>query len=488
MRKSLFLSLAALLVFFSSISSSFSAEQLIFGGEDFSLKNSKIILDEGDVGADNPTLQFGRLLNESLSWDNANGFFQFTDDVNFGGNEILDFRLENLETAPTCNGTRVGRVYFNTATQKTYICDGFSWSEIGSQEVISSSLIAVQARRTSSYTMTTTFTDIDFDTTDFENTPATLEHDPENADRFLVKENGLYLIGYRFTPGASASSTHEAYGRVRINDTTVIDGSLSQHKNYQGEYSSASSSFFANLSANDFLSFQISRDAVADTTQGDVVFWAIKMEGIKGDPGEAGPQGIQGPAGTFVGGGTDSAIMTLDQDNSGSGADVDIVVNQGIDSNGVIRYNSTLNRWEFQNDGGEYIPFSVYGTEFNYFESTNLSISTSSIFQDKINATTTSLPVGTYKITISYNWNYSGETTVFMSRVLFGGSNLDSTNGTEAQRQEPQDTGTDQQYVVTKVYFVTVATPGTKAVQLQWASAGSTARIWNASIEIIRVQ
>jgi len=46
--------------------------------------------------------------------------------------------------------------------------------------------------------------------------------------------------------------------------------------------------------------------------------------------------------------------FTLDSDNMGSGADVDIVANQGSDSDGTLRYNATLNRWEFSNDGGSF--------------------------------------------------------------------------------------------------------------------------------------
>lgn len=46
--------------------------------------------------------------------------------------------------------------------------------------------------------------------------------------------------------------------------------------------------------------------------------------------------------------------LTLDSDNAGSGADVNIVANQGSDSDGTIRYNATDNRWELSNDGGTF--------------------------------------------------------------------------------------------------------------------------------------
>jgi hypothetical protein len=47
-----------------------------------------------------------------------------------------------------------------------------------------------------------------------------------------------------------------------------------------------------------------------------------------------------------------SHAILLDSDNTGSGADVDIIANQGSDNEGIIRYNSTSNSWELSNDGG----------------------------------------------------------------------------------------------------------------------------------------
>lgn len=51
--------------------------------------------------------------------------------------------------------------------------------------------------------------------------------------------------------------------------------------------------------------------------------------------------------------------FTLDSDNVGAGADVSIVAEQGTDSDGVLRYNSTTNEWEISNDGGAYYSIST---------------------------------------------------------------------------------------------------------------------------------
>lgn len=46
--------------------------------------------------------------------------------------------------------------------------------------------------------------------------------------------------------------------------------------------------------------------------------------------------------------------LTFDSDNTGLGADVRIVANQGSDPAGEIRYNATTNQWEVSNDGGDF--------------------------------------------------------------------------------------------------------------------------------------
>ncbi len=55
---------------------------------------------------------------------------------------------------------------------------------------------------------------------------------------------------------------------------------------------------------------------------------------------------------------TNSATFTLDNDNTGAGANVSIVAEQGTDLNGALRYNATTNLWELSNNGGGYVPLA----------------------------------------------------------------------------------------------------------------------------------
>jgi len=65
-------------------------------------------------------------------------------------------------------------------------------------------------------------------------------------------------------------------------------------------------------------------------------------------------------SGNITAGGTlnqDGNIFTIDADNAGAGANVNIVAEQGSDLNGTLRYDATTNRWEMSNNGGNYAEF-----------------------------------------------------------------------------------------------------------------------------------
>lgn len=46
--------------------------------------------------------------------------------------------------------------------------------------------------------------------------------------------------------------------------------------------------------------------------------------------------------------------LTLDSDNAGVGSNVDIIANQGSDSDGTLRYDATGNAWQVSNNGNAY--------------------------------------------------------------------------------------------------------------------------------------
>src|SRR5690606_27360843 len=90
------------LVFISNYS--FALDIPIYIGDvDFSIDQNNLILDGDDSGG-TIAIQFGGTLNgEYLQHDGTS--FVFSDDVDFNGGQLLNFRIENLSSAPLCDGS-----------------------------------------------------------------------------------------------------------------------------------------------------------------------------------------------------------------------------------------------------------------------------------------------------------------------------------------------------------------------------------------------
>lgn len=157
---------------------------------------------------------------------------------------------------------------------------------------------AVQARRTTTFTLTAlnTWYDIPLDLTDLANDTLTLEHDAVNRDNIKIKKAGLYLISYHVDSN-DATVKHQVDSRIRVNDTSVLNGSWLVNRDYQDEHIPSTGVFFAMLNAGDFITLQASRSTNASIIN-DTTMTILKLEtGAKGDKGDQGIQGIQGPAG-----------------------------------------------------------------------------------------------------------------------------------------------------------------------------------------------
>ncbi len=92
-------------------------------------------------------------------------------------------------------------------------------------------------------------------------------------------------------------------------------------------------------------------------------------------------QAITTGTGLFTAGGAISAngtTLTLDADNAGSGADLDIVANQGSDSDGTLRYSASNNQWEISNDGGAFLGIGTAVSAAGWVDDgTNIRLNTS---------------------------------------------------------------------------------------------------------------
>jgi hypothetical protein len=131
---------------------------------------------------------------------------------------------------------------------------------------------AVQARRTTSFTIVASFGDVTLDATDVETDAAVIEHDAV-TDRIVVKETGTYKIEYELDIDnalVAGSDLILVEGRVRLNDAgTGINGSLASTSAFRDTsvgtgnenrfFSHLSNGFIANLTAADFVTLQLNQ-------------------------------------------------------------------------------------------------------------------------------------------------------------------------------------------------------------------------------------
>ena len=146
---------------------------------------------------------------------------------------------------------------------------------------------AAQARRTTAFTLPTVFGDITLDTTDAESNAAIVDHDNvTNTDRITLGATGLYEIHYHFEVGPSSDvgSGARIEARVRVNDTTVLNGSLQYtmiHNDSslesQNHVDGLACSFLYDATAADFITLQAQMVITAGTPDPDLLASTIVL-------------------------------------------------------------------------------------------------------------------------------------------------------------------------------------------------------------------
>ncbi len=333
-----------------------SAQELILYSKDVEeIYPNTIILDSLDLGGDK-VIQFGSSLNEQLFWDSANTQFVFTDDLNVQGNinqEGNTFTLDsenigagaNVEIVANQGSDSDGILRYNATTNEWELSNnGGGFESIASlADIATQTLPTVQARRTGGYTLTSaTFADITFNTTDIETDSTIIEHDNALTDNINISEDGLYLITYNLNLSQGTANI-DYVSRVRANDTTVLNGSISENSNYQGEYTASNVTFFAELNDGDFVTLQAQRLSPNNmNAETDPLFTVTKMDGIKGEKGDQGDQGLPGS----VGAGTNSEIFTIDQDNTGG----NLTLRFGTSLSEALSWDATNSEFDFSDN------------------------------------------------------------------------------------------------------------------------------------------
>jgi hypothetical protein len=139
---------------------------------------------------------------------------------------------------------------------------------------------------------------------------------------------------------------------------------------------------------------------------------------------------------------------------------------------------------------------SVLPANFELFQSLPVSTTLLTAMQSKVAGTTALLPIGTYKVTVSYVWNHDANTDDFEAEFLWDGVALTSYGSALMHKAEPKDsagntsaTGSAQAYPVTMVYYVPTVGVSTHTIGLNYRTdnGANESSIWDASVAVERV-
>ena len=356
----------------------------------------------------------------------------------------------------------------NISTTELWSSDKIE-SEIASAVTgVSVDLPVVQSRRTTTLSGATAWTDVTLDTTDIENNTTVIEHDNVNTDRLLIKDTGLYLIGYtaEISPDDYPSTLE---GRVRVNDSSIIAQSVTLVEEDQ-EITNFNSVCTVELVAGDYITLQIRTSVVGDIVQAGAALFAIRQRGSKGDTGATGA-----PGGTTV---------DVEQDDS--------VVSSNI---GTINFEGNVTVID---EGGSKVTVQLDDDNFQFVESNAVVTTTSTTFTTKIDWDTSGLLAGDYLVEWSYGWAHDSQSTD-LNAILVLDDDFDNDDLVMQHFQEPKDAGgvgidrhigvrTNQKYMLSGFRVLTLSA-GTHNFKLQFRTtvAGEESSMWNAIITLRKV-
>lgn len=106
-----------------------AASKLVFSNENPEERANEFILDVNN-DYDTYSLRFGDDITAAITFDETNNLFTINENVSLDGNELQNFQLEALASAPACTGSDDGRMYFDTSDSHTYVCDGTGWKKV----------------------------------------------------------------------------------------------------------------------------------------------------------------------------------------------------------------------------------------------------------------------------------------------------------------------------------------------------------------------
>jgi len=218
------------------------------------------------------------ILSELFEFEDISGSNDLKDLVN------NDTFIINDGTSDLSKSNSLLHIYHQTVYEDSF--------EDGGGSGVGSDLSAIQVRRTTDISLSTSWQDVTFNLTNLENNSIVIEHDNTNTDRILIKSNGVYFISYSFT-ARSFNATRDCLSRIRVNDDYIADGSYVLQNLYKNETHQQDTSLSISLNDGDYITLQVASGSTPITAYADFVLNIFKMDGVKGDSGEAGSTGAE---------------------------------------------------------------------------------------------------------------------------------------------------------------------------------------------------
>lgn len=341
--------------------------------------------------------------------------------------------------------------------------DGTNWAPSIST-VNTGELGVISTKRTTTFALPATWTDVNFDTTTLENDTSVIDHDDVNRDRFVVKQTGNYFIMTNLQlTNTMANANRTAQLRLRINDTTVV-GLLSVNLGKD------STEFVARgvsvpLNQNDFLTIQLIDDA-SDGVELEINA-VVTMYKLDGAQGPTGPQGADG-----------------DITWEGAWVSQNYVVNQAVSylgSSYVCKLNTTSSQvptnttyWDVLSAKGDTGSNAPPGSEVT---ASDFQATASSSYVNMPNMTLTPAS-GTYLVFANISSDNSASNGITKMAIGKAGSAISVT--------EKLHNGSTEAHLSTQAR---VTVNGSQAITIMWSKLGTgSAEVRERSLMIVEVQ
>ncbi len=350
----------------------------------------------------------------------------------------------------------------------------------GGVNVSSLSLLSVYKNGTQ--TTTASFSDLTDWTEDITDTPYSFN---TTSGVITFDESGRYLVSVDAKiNGATGRSTlslrvAEDFGSGFIFDTRKVWINYVT-RNAANNEGGVGGIYIKDYSVGDQIKLQVkAADTQNDIATNDSRIYIIKMQGSKGDPGTNGINGLNGTDGIngSVGPTGAGANIIVQKDNVTIGAVTDTLNFEGAGVTSAI--DAGNNKTTITIGGG------VFGSEFEKFESLSQS-NTTSVFTNKLSATSASKPIGTYRIGFTVDITNSNGADIWQLRFSVNGSVIHQHISGSKEYENKPDGPEDWEVYSTFLYF-TVSSPQTIDLLIEFGTVDQIARASNAAIEIWRV-